>query len=268
MSPDRPVLVTREGAILVLTLNRPTHGNAIDFPMAEALATASRDAAADPGVRCVVLTGAGRQFCVGGDVRLFATSGEEMGDLLARLAEVLHEAVSCLARMRKPLVVAVNGAAAGAGLSLALSGDVVLAAENAHFTAAYTAIGLSPDGGATWWLPRLVGMRCAQDLLITNRRMSAAEASERGMITRIAAAESLLEDALGVAQGLASGATGALGSVRALLQSSLNSSLEQQLAQEACAIAAAGRSADAREGVAAFIGQRKAEFKGDGRDSE
>lgn len=137
------VLLGRDGAVARLTFNRPEAGNAIDPRLASELAAV----AADPTVRCVVLTGAGRLFCAGGNVGGMAVAGDDASSFLRNLADELHGAVATLARMAKPLVVAVNGPAAGAGLSLALLGDIVIPARSAHFTAAYAAIGLTPDGG-------------------------------------------------------------------------------------------------------------------------
>lgn len=152
-----PVLLTRDGGVATITLNRPDQGNAIDMDLARALGAAARDCAGDPAVRCVVLAGNGRLFCAGGDIASFAAAGDRAGAFLHELASALHEAALVLARMDKPLLTLVHGPAAGAGLSLALLGDVVLAGEAAHFTAAYSGIGLTPDGGMSWLLPRRRG---------------------------------------------------------------------------------------------------------------
>ncbi len=171
---------TIAGGIGRIVLDRPDMGNAIDMGLAEDLVAAAKACAEDDAARCVVLSAAGRMFCVGGDIGSFAAAGDEMGAFLRKLADVLHEAVLVLSAMDKPLVVVVQGPAAGAGLSLALLGDVVLASEASHFTAAYTGIGVTPDGGMSWLLPRLVGLRCAQEMILTNRRVSAAEAELEG----------------------------------------------------------------------------------------
>lgn len=245
-----------------LTLNRPDAGNAVDFDLARALAAAAVRCDSDPAIRAVVLTGAGRLFCAGGDARLFASAGDRAGELLSELADILHRAVARFARMRKPMVTLVNGPAAGAGLSLALCADVVLAARSAHFTAAYGAIGLTPDGGMTWLLPRLVGLRRAQEILITNRRIAASEAETMGLVTRAVDDTALESEGARVAEALAQAATGAVGATRALLLESFDNGLEVQLEKEARAIAAAGAGPECREGLAAFLGKRKPDFQG------
>lgn len=255
------VTTTREGGILTLTLNRPEQGNAINMALAADLLAAARDAAGDPAVRCVVLAAAGRMFCVGGDIGEFSAAGDEAGPFIRKLADTLHEAVLVLAGMAKPLVALIQGPAAGAGLSLAASADIVIASEAAHFTAAYTAIGLTPDGGMTWLLPRLVGMRLTQDMMLTNRRLGAAEAAAAGLVTRVVAAEALADEGAKLAAQLADGPVAAFGSVRRLLAQSQGAPLDLQLEREAASIAAAAGGAEGREGVAAFTARRKADFR-------
>ena len=164
--------------------------------------------------------------------------------------------------MPKPLLVLVNGPAAGAGLSLAISGDVVLAARSAHFAAAYGAIGLTPDGGMSWTLPRLVGLRKAQEIILTNRRISAAEAEQIGMVTRLVDDEQLIEEGRQTAARLAAAPVAAFGAARALLQESFSSGFETQLEREARAITLAGALPECREGLAAYFAKRSPDFKG------
>lgn len=255
-----PLLLSVEKSIATLTLNRPESGNAIDLEMARALGDAALRCEDDPAIRCVVLTGAGRMFCAGGDLGLFSAAGARIPAVLRELADTLHIALSCLARMRKPLLVVVNGPAAGAGLSLAICGDVVLAATSAHFSTAYGAIGLTPDGGMTWWLPRIVGLRKAQDMIVTNRRVAADEAERIGLVTRAVDNAALSAEAAATASRLAASATSAIGDARALLLGSFTNGLEMQMQQEAIAIAAASARAESREGIAAFLEKRKPEF--------
>ena len=264
MTEARPLLIDREGALLRLTLNRPDAGNAIDVPMAKALMYAAIEADEDPAVRAVLLTGTGRLFCVGGDLGAFAAAAgaDKLPQLLKEITSYLHSAISRLARMEKPLLTAVNGPAAGAGLSLAILGDLVIAARSAHFTLAYTAIGLSPDGGSTWLLPRLVGLRKAQDLALTNARTSADEAAAMGLVTRVAEDETFAAEVAKTAESLLASATGALGRTRQLLLSSFGATLEGQMEAEARAIASAGRSAEGREKIAAFLAKRRTDPKG------
>lgn len=259
---EAPILLSRDGAIATITLNRPSAGNTIDMPLAAALAAALDQIVDDPAVRCVVLTGTGKLFCGGGDVGAFAAAGDNAGSFLGDLATALHASVSRLAAMAKPLVVLVNGPAAGAGMSLALLGDVVLAARSAHFTAAYGMVGLTPDGGMSWLLPRLVGLRHAQDMILTNRRVGAEEAAQIGLVTRAVDDADLLAEGQAAATRLAESSAASLAGARALLASSLRNPLDVQLDLEAQTIAAAGATAESREGVAAFLGRRKPNFIG------
>jgi 2-(1,2-epoxy-1,2-dihydrophenyl)acetyl-CoA isomerase len=255
-----PVLVERRGAVAILTLNRPDVGNTIDVPLARALMEAAIDCDEDDAVRCVLLTGNGRFFCAGGDLGAFASAGDRSSVLIKEITAYLHVAIARLANMGKPLVTAVNGPAAGAGLSLAILGDLALAAPTAHFTVAYTAVGLTPDGGSTWLLPRLVGLRRAQELVLTNRRVPAPEAAAIGLITRVTGDGTLMDEALATAAGLAAGATQALGQARRLLLASFETGLETQMDREARAIAAATRTAHGREGIRAFLAKQKPDF--------
>jgi 2-(1,2-epoxy-1,2-dihydrophenyl)acetyl-CoA isomerase len=257
---DQPLLFERDGAVARLTLNRPQAGNAIDVPLARALMEASIVCDEDDAIRCVLLTGAGRLFCAGGDVAGFAAAGDKVPALLKELTAYLHMAIARLARMNKPLITAVNGPAAGAGFSLALLGDIALAAKSSHFTLAYSALGLSPDGGATWLLPRLVGLRRAQELALTNKRSTADEAAALGLVTRVVDDVALAAEALALAQSLSQAAVGALGRTRALLLASFGASLETQMEAEARAIAEAARTPDGLEGIRAFGEKRKPRF--------
>lgn len=254
------LLVEKLGGIATITLNRPEQGNAIDMDIAQELVQAAADCASDDAVRCVLLTGAGRMFCVGGDVGAFADAGDNAGPFLRELADILHEAVLTLATMNKPLVTAINGPAAGAGMSLAILGDIVIASDAAHFTAAYTGIGLTPDGGMSWLLPRLVGVRVAQTMILTNRRVSAEEAVETGLVTRVVPAAALVAEASALSGQLAAGPVRALGAARELLLTSNTHTLTEHLDAEAKAIAAAGEGAEAQEGIDAFLARRKADF--------
>lgn len=258
---DEPVLFTVADGIACITLNRPDAGNAIDLPMARALVQASIRCQTDDTIRCVVLTGAGRLFCAGGDVSLFQSAGDGVDALLSELAGTLHMALARFAHMAKPLLVLVNGPAAGAGLSLAIGGDVVLCAKSAHFTAAYGTLGLTPDGGMSWLLPRLVGLRKAQEIILTNRRIKADEAEAIGMVTRTVDDDALAEEGEKIAAQLANAAVGAIGAARALLRQSSESSFETQLEREVSAIVRSGAAAECREGLSAYFGKRPANFR-------
>ena len=213
---SEPVLLDVVGCVARITLNRPEDGNSLDLPLARVFLDAVIRCDHDRDVRCVVLTGAGKMFCVGGDIGGFAEA-DRANDYLSDLASTMGLAVSRLSRMSKPLLVLVNGPAAGAGFSLAILGDIVLAAPTVHFTAAYTAIGLVPDCGLTWWLPRVAGMRLAQELILTNRRVSADEAVAIGLVTQLV--DDLEREGRELALALAAAPTAALGAAKRLLRS-------------------------------------------------
>jgi 2-(1,2-epoxy-1,2-dihydrophenyl)acetyl-CoA isomerase len=254
------LLVTIEDAVATLVLNRPQAGNAIDLPLAQALVQAAIRCDSDPSIRCVVLSGAGRLFCAGGDLGAFAAAGERIPAFLSELAGTLHMALSRLMRMAKPLLVLVNGPAAGAGMSLALGGDIVLAARSAHFTPAYGAVGLTPDGGLSWHLPRLVGMRRAQEMLLLNQRVEVAQAETIGLITRAVDDDRLAEEGASLARALTRSATQAIGGTRRLLLESFQGEFEAHLEREARSIAALGAGPEAREGIRAFTEKRRPQF--------
>jgi 2-(1,2-epoxy-1,2-dihydrophenyl)acetyl-CoA isomerase len=248
--------------VAAITLDRPDAANAIDLALGRELMQVAIRCDEDPGVRAVLLTGTGRMFCAGGDLKAFASYGERLPAALKELTTYLHAATSRFARMAAPLVVAVNGAAAGAGMSLAVSGDLVLMAESAKLAMAYTAAGLSPDGSSTFFLPRLVGLRRAQELMFTNRRLSAAEALDWGLVNQVVPDADLARVASELAAQLADGATRAFGTVKSLLASSFQESLETQMELEARGIAAMAGTADGREGIEAFVAKRAAKFTG------
>lgn len=260
-----------EAGVGTITLNRPAVLNALDAGAMGELARVVTRAGLDPAVRAVLLTGAGRAFCAGGDVKQMAagvpaaaraTSGTmSQADALAGASD-LHQAISGLRRMPKPVLSAVNGVAAGAGVGLALAGDLVWAGQSATFTLAYTAIGLSPDGGATFFLPRAVGPTRALEYLLTNRKLSAGEAAAVGLISRILPDEELLEAARDMASRLARGPTQAFAEVKELVRWSLVNGLETQLENERQALTRTVGTRDFGEGVAAFVAKREPEFEG------
>lgn len=259
MSPSSSVLFTCEDGLARLTLNRPDVANTLDREMSEALFKATIECDENKSIRAVLLTGNGKLFCGGGDINGFAAAGESVSRMAKELTTILNAVVSRFLRMNKPLVVAVNGPAAGAGLSLAMLGDIVVAAPQAHFSVAYTAVGLTPDLGASWLLPRLVGLRRAQELALTNRRVMAPEAAQIGLITQVAQQDALAE-AEAIAKLLAQGATGALGRTKALLARSFTTGLEEQMELEARSIAQALSGAEGQEGISAFLNKIKPRF--------
>ncbi len=243
-----------------ITLARPEAANAINLELARELMHAAIRCDEDAAIRAVLLTGEGKIFCAGGDLRAFASQADALSVGLKELTTYLHAAVSRFVRMDAPLVVAVNGSAGGAGMSLACAADLALAAESAKFTMAYTAVGLTPDGSSTFFLTRIVGLRRAMELTLTNRTLSAQEAFEWGIVNRVVPDSELFSEADALARQLAQGSLSALGGAKRLLYGGVNETLETQMELETRAIAAAARSADAREGVAAFLEKRRPRF--------
>jgi 2-(1,2-epoxy-1,2-dihydrophenyl)acetyl-CoA isomerase len=248
--------------IATLTLNRPEAYNAINAQLARELLEATTALDDDPAVRCVVLTGAGQAFCAGGDVKEFQAHLPQISTHLKRLTGLLHGAVSRLARMPKPVIAAVNGVVAGGGMGLMLACDLCYAVETASLTMAYTRIGANPDGSSTFWLPRLVGVRRALELIYTNRVLSAPEAYGWGLLNGVFPPETFRDQVSAVARQLAQGPTLAYARAKKLCYASLTETLETQMEQEARAIAESGQSADFRQGLVAFIEKRPPAFQG------
>jgi 2-(1,2-epoxy-1,2-dihydrophenyl)acetyl-CoA isomerase len=246
-----------------ITLNRPEAANALNLALAQELEEVSLRCNEGADVRAVLLTGTGKLFCAGGDLKSFAAQPpEELAAHLKRVTLYLHTAMNRFARMRAPLVMAVNGSAGGAGLSLICAGDIVVAAESARFTMSYTRIGLTPDGSSTYYLPRIVGLRRAMDLALTNRALTAREAEAIGIVTRVVPDGEVMTEAGKLAAELANGATTALGGVKRLLYASSQNTLAEQMELETELIAECSRTADAKEGIAAFLGKRAPKFSG------
>ena len=248
----QPLDIQHRGAVAWLTLNRPEDANSIDAALAEALLDAATQVATDDSTRAVVVTGAGRIFCAGGDINAFLAGGNPAAAIDA-ITTPLHAALQCLAGLEKPLLTLINGPAAGAGFGLAMAGDVVIAARSAHFTSAYTAIGLTPDCGTSWFLPRLVGLRRATEIVLTNRRIESEEAGRIGVATTVVDDSELLAEGAKIAERLAQGAVGALGRSRRLLAEGLNRGLPEQLAIEAQMIARSASGSEGRRGIASFL---------------
>ncbi len=259
ISPDAPLQLTREGAVATLRFNRPSALNAIDVPMAQALLAAARELAADRSVRAVVLCGAGKGFVAGGDL---ATLQADPVQGAADLIGPLHEALTLFAAMDAPLIAQVHGVAAGAGLSLMLQADFVLAAEGTRFNLAYINIGASCDVGASWSLPRLVGLRRALEIALLGDTLTALDAERLGLVNRVVPAAELEAQVKALAQRLANGPTRALGEMRRLLRTSFDRSLPQQLDAEAAAFGQCTQTADFRAGVEAFFAKQPAQFTG------
>lgn len=258
-STDSPLQCTRTGAVAHLRFNRPAALNAVDIPMARAFLAAVRELAADESLRAVVMSGAGKGFMAGGDLAtLSADPVQGAKDLIGPL----HEALTILGQMDAPLIAQVHGVAAGAGLSLMLQADFVLAAEDTRFNLAYINLGTSCDVGASWALPRMVGLRKAMEIALLGDAFNARQAEQLGLVNRVVPAEQLETEVQALAQRLAQGPTRALGHMRRLMRASWDRTLSQQLDAEAEAFGQCARTDDFRAGLDAFFARKPAQFKG------
>jgi 2-(1,2-epoxy-1,2-dihydrophenyl)acetyl-CoA isomerase len=248
----------RDGGVMTITLSRPDVLNAFDRAMHDRFRVALKEAR-DQEVRAVVLTGAGRGFCVGQDLKEF---GEGAGDLGERLRSTYNRNALALSALEKPVIAAVNGPAAGAGLSLACACDIRLASDTATFVPAFIGIGLVPDTGATYFVPRILGYSRAFAWLASGKRLSAADAHAWGLVTEVVNEGKLADRAAALAGELAAMPTRAVGMTKRLLQRAATSTLEEQLELEAQLQAAAAGSDDFAEGVAAFLEKREPRFTG------
>ncbi|HYM83795.1 MAG TPA: enoyl-CoA hydratase-related protein [Candidatus Dormibacteraeota bacterium] len=258
---QRLVRVATEGVVRLVTLDRPAALNALTIPMKLQLLRALRDAEHDREVRAVVVTGSGRAFCAGQDLheRLEPDAPPLEIEIRERYAPLVRQLVS----MPKPVVAAVNGVAAGAGASLAFACDLRVAAEDARLVLAFGRIGLVPDSGATWLLPRLVGLGRATELAYLPDPVTAAEALRLGLVNRVVPADSVVSEAVALAARIAEGAPIALGLTKRALGRALESTLDEALAYEAALQGIAGRTADHAEGIAAFVEKRPPRFRGE-----
>ena len=262
---EAAVRTATAGGVCTLTLNRPAALNALNQDLAAGLREGVVAAEQDASVRCVVIRG-GDHFMAGGDLKWF-------GDLVRsrapaqnriefeRFAGEVHTVVVSLRRMPKPVLASVRGAAAGFGMSLMMACDLVIAADNAYFSLAYSLIGASPDGGSTFALPRIVGAKRAMEIALLSERFDAATAERLGLVNRVVPAASLDDETATLAARLAAGPTAVYGRTKQLLNASLNSSLESQLQREAEAFAQSASEPDFAEGVRAFIEKRKPQWR-------
>jgi 2-(1,2-epoxy-1,2-dihydrophenyl)acetyl-CoA isomerase len=252
------VETARDGAVLTITLNRPDVLNAFNAAMHKALAAAFKEARGDD-VRAVVITGAGRGFCVGQDLSEFK---DDAGDIGSRLRGNYHPTITGVRSLEKPVIAAVNGPAAGAGLSFACACDLRIASDQASFVPAFVNIGLVPDSGATFFVTRLVGQARAFEWLASGRRLTAAEAHAWGVVSEVVGADELQRRAAEIAAELAKLPTRAIGMTKRLLDRAPTATLAEQLEWEAQLQTAATQTADFREGVAAFLEKRDPNFEG------
>ncbi len=247
-----------------ITFNRPDAANGINLELAREFSDAIRRCDENPHVRAVLLSGNGKLFCAGGDLKTFAAQDpSELPTYLREVTHFLHGAISTFAHMSSPVVAAVHGSAAGAGFSMACACDFVFAAESAKFTMAYTRAGLTPDGSATYFLPRIVGYRRTLELALTNPILTAQQAHELAIVTQVVPDSELLARARAFAEELAAGPTLAFGGVKRLLLDSGTNTLETQMALETDWISQMARTKDGREGIAAFVEKRAPKFNGE-----
>jgi 2-(1,2-epoxy-1,2-dihydrophenyl)acetyl-CoA isomerase len=264
MSYETVQLEMREGSVAVITLNRPAALNALTIEMAREFISAVGEAR-ERDARAIVLTGAGRAFCAGGDLREMRKVAEKEGRVEAFFDEplgLLNECILLLQEAPLPIIAAVNGAASGGGCNLALACDIVIAAESARFNQAFVKVGLSPDCGGTYVLPRLVGTKRAAELMMTGDAVDARSAAEMGMINRAVADGELMNEALALAVRLAQSPTASIAKTKRLLAESAVNNLAAQLEAERQAQIESGQTKDFLEGVAAFVEKRPPRFTG------
>jgi 2-(1,2-epoxy-1,2-dihydrophenyl)acetyl-CoA isomerase len=258
------VLLAREGPVATLTLNRPAAMNVLDIAMVDALIPATAAIAADPSVRVLVVCGAGKHFMAGGDIRTFARETGRPPDERARefqnLVERVHIVVETLARMPQPVVARVQGAVAGFGMSLMNACDLAIASDDAYFAAGYRQIGITPDGGGTWSLPRIVGQRRALEILLLGERFDAARAHAIGLVNRVVPLKDLDAAVGAVVRTLIEGPRDALAGTKRLVRGSVDHSLTEHLVAEAVSFGRMAATDDFVEGVSAFLEKRPARF--------
>ena len=263
MTDESPVLLEVRDGIAHLTLNRPEQSNALSGALLSALVDAVTEIQGDARVRCVLFTGRGKNFCGGGDVREFASKGENLPDHLRILTAQLHTVASGLVHLEAPVVAAVQGAATGGGgMGYALAADIVVAGESTRVMLGATRVGMAPDAGQSFTLPRLVGLRRAMDIALTNPMIGAQEALDLGIVTRVVPDDEIHDKALELATELANGPTKAIAATKRLLWNGAGSSFDAVLPDEARTVSELSGTHDSREGLAAVIERRSPRYEG------
>jgi 2-(1,2-epoxy-1,2-dihydrophenyl)acetyl-CoA isomerase len=259
-----PILLARDGPVATLTLNRPAALNALDAAMMDALVAQTAAVAADDTLRCVVIRGAGRHFMAGGDIRHFAEqlalAPADRRSRFTRTIEHLHAAIEQLQRMPHPVVASVHGAVAGFGLSLLCACDLAIAADTSYFTSAYRQLGVTPDGGLSYSLPRQVGLKKAMEILLLGERFGAGDALRLGLVNRVVPEAELDRATATVVAAIVSGPVAAMRNGKRLIQQSLAQTLSVQLEAEAASFGACSATDDFVEGVRAFLDKRPPHF--------
>jgi len=257
----KTILLDIQGGIATLTLNRPDNYNAMNLELAGELHQAVLECEQNVSVRVVIITGAGKAFCAGGDVKEFHQNLSDAPLYLKKLPTTLHKSISRICRMPKPVIAAVNGVAAGGGFSLTLACDLTMAAESAKFVPAYSEIAARPDLGMTFFLPRLIGAKKAFELAFVKKILTAQEAKEWGIVNSVVPDDQLIPEVTKIAKQLVDSSGLAIGSTKRLFQISQSQTLESQMENETEFISRAGGTGDFKEGVTAFVERRKPVFK-------
>ncbi len=256
------ILFEQQGAIGTLTFNRPQVFNAMNDELILALRDITSTLKQSTTLRALIVKGAGKAFLAGGDVGVFYKKKDHIADEVKPMGDALHEGIINIRTMPFPVIAQIHGAVAGAGLSLALACDFAIAANNASFTSAYARIGLSPDGGSTWFLPRIVGIKKALEMIMLSDSLSAPQALECGLINRVVTDEALAAETLALATRLAAGPTQAYARAKLLVNQSLQTPIRQHLDDEIAKFAECARTRDFKEGVTAFVEKRRPDFQG------
>jgi len=260
-----PILIRRHGNFLEIALNRPDVYNALNLEMMEQLGEALSSVAVDDSIQGVILTGKGKAFCAGGDLKWISQQAENAGPVLYQLAPQFHLSIVEIHRMGKPVVAAINGIAAGGGFSLALACDFRLISESAFLRQAYTSSGLSMDGGGSFALPRLVGVARAMEILTFDEPISSAKALEWGLVTKVVPDGKVLEEAISMLASLSKSSLQSFAWSKKLITDSFNHTLETQLELERQGISSCAAHPDGQEGIKAFVEKRKPRFPSTGK---
>jgi 2-(1,2-epoxy-1,2-dihydrophenyl)acetyl-CoA isomerase len=255
-----PILTRRQGKILEVTLNRPEAYNALNLDMMNLLAEALSLGARDDSIKGVLITGRGKAFCSGGDLKWISQQKDDAGSILHRLAPQFHLSILEIRRMEKPVIAAINGIAAGGGFSLALACDFRVMGQSAVLRQAYTSSGLSIDGGGSFSLPRLVGLARAMEIMAFDEPISSAQALEWGLVTKVVPDDEVLSEAVAMFTRLSKTSLHSFAWSKKLMATSFNNSLETQLELERQGISACGAHPDGQEGIKAFVEKRKPSF--------
>lgn len=260
---EGPVLLDVQEGIARIRLNRADASNAVDVPLLQALHAAALRCHAEPGVRVVILSGEGRNFCAGGDVKTFASKGEALPDYLREATAWLQLATAAMIQLKAPVIARIQGfAAGGAGFGFACAADLVVAAESARFFSGAVRVGMAPDAGTSVTLSRIVGLRRAMDILLTNPTLTAIEACDLGIVSRVVPDDQLDKTVDELATQLAAQPPLALAATKRLVWGGLGSGVEERLAEEARVVSELSGTADSREGLAAVIERRSPRFEG------